>query len=104
MKRFLNIYPPAGEAGHLTPNRHRHGYTLIELLISMAVVAILTAGIVVVYQYFKRDTETESAAQKTIASLRETQGRALSSQDNSNWGVHFGTNSDRKSTRLNSSH
>lgn len=71
----------------------KNGYTLIELIISLSIIAILSVGIVVTYQYFKRDTETETAAQKIIASLREVQSRALASQDNSTWGIHLGRNS-----------
>jgi len=71
----------------------KQGYTLIELIISFTVLAILTVGITLVYQYFKRDTETETAAKKVIASLREAQSRAIASKDNISWGIHFSNNS-----------
>lgn len=75
----------------ITPNR---GFTLIEVIISMAILTILgTVGVSYLGGY-RKSANIASEAEKITAYLRQAQSRAISGeavsgQGPTDWGVHF---------------
>lgn len=64
-------------------------FTLIELIISMAIIAILAGvGFINIINYRHRQDLT-STTQEIIEVLRNSQNRSLSQESASRWGVHF---------------
>jgi len=70
-------------------NTEKHGFTLIELMISIAILATLAAGASLWLGNYKRSADLESSSKIIISSLRSAQTRALSGKDSKNWGVYF---------------
>lgn len=67
------------------------GFTLIEVVISVSILALL--GVVATVTFFgsQRDTDFSAVAQKVVATLREAQTRSMSGEQTSTWGVNFST-------------
>ena len=67
----------------------RTGYSLIELLIVIALIAILgTVGILSLGSR-RGHTELDGTAKQIVSILREAQGRAIAQDSGVAWGVHF---------------
>lgn len=65
------------------------GFSLIELLIVMAIVAIFASGAVIWLIGYQRQAELDSAAKNIINTLRDAQARSTSGKDFKPWGVYF---------------
>lgn len=70
-------------------NSDRRGFTLVELLISVAILAIMGAMGAVSLSGFRRDRQLELAASDITYTLRRAQSAAIAQENSSAWGVHF---------------
>lgn len=65
------------------------GFSLVELLVSMAIVAILVAISVSGYFLFKQESEIDLGAQKVVNLIRQAQGKSKSMEGDSAWGIEI---------------
>ncbi len=72
--------------------KKQKGFTFIETLIVIAVIALIITLTIVSYRYFEKRTELETTAQKITAVLKSAQNKTLASEDDSQYGVHFKSN------------
>jgi type II secretory pathway pseudopilin PulG len=68
------------------------GFTLIEITIVTAVILTLAVGVIVLYRSFANNTNLTSTANQIINTLNLAVNRTLSSEQDSNYGVHFSSN------------
>lgn len=68
---------------------HSRGFTLIEILIVMAIVVII--GISVIPDFFKSSSlkDLGGAGDRIVAVLRDAQSRSLTAENQKVWGVKF---------------
>ncbi len=70
-------------------NKLQKGFTLVELIISIALIAIIVGISFSNLGGHQKKLEVDLEAEKIVAYLRETRNRAIAGQDNSSWGIHF---------------
>lgn len=70
----------------------RNGFTLIEVLISIGVLAILSSGVYFLGSGFLEKRVLDDNVSGIVATLRNAQTRATAGENDSNWGVHFNNN------------
>jgi prepilin-type N-terminal cleavage/methylation domain-containing protein len=70
-------------------NAHRRGFTLIEVIIVLAIVVVV--GLFIVFNLFGGDKQEDlnSTVSQIVASLRQAQSQAMAQSQNAVWGVHF---------------
>ena len=66
-----------------------NGFTLVELLVVIGIIAILTLILFVNYQPFKREFALQRAATKLAQDIRRMEGMAISSQSFSSCGSGY---------------
>lgn len=67
----------------------QRGVSLIELLLVIAILALM-GGVVSTFLFGQKlSTELEEEAKKIVGVLRLTQNRAITGEQGSAWGVHF---------------
>jgi prepilin-type N-terminal cleavage/methylation domain-containing protein len=71
----------------------RRGFTLIEMMLVIALIAMVTAIAVGGFSLFQRQSDLNAAADTVIAIMEEARSKTLSSRDQSQYGVRF--NNDR---------
>jgi prepilin-type N-terminal cleavage/methylation domain-containing protein len=69
-------------------NRSR-GFTLMEIIISMAILALFGTISVIYLGSYRRSVSIDTEAEKIVAYLRQAQNRATSGESGVDWGVHF---------------
>src|SRR3989344_9368719 len=68
----------------------RSGFTLIELIIVMAITAIIVVGSYnIIGLNFKSQNELELSVREIVSVLRNAQDRSICQEDSSQWGVYF---------------
>lgn len=65
------------------------GFSLIELLLVIAILAILSSGVVIWFLGYQRQAEVDSASRSIVETMRNAQARTVSGKDFKNWGVCF---------------
>jgi len=73
---------------------YERGYTLMEILISIAVLLILVGLGVINYHSVGSKNELNSSGQEIVSILRLAQSKTLGSKKESQYGVYFSTSSD----------
>lgn len=66
-----------------------NGFTLIEIIVVVAIVTILAGLSLPVFTYFQTFSVLDSAEQEVIQNIRYTQSKAASGQENSNFGIYI---------------
>ena len=69
--------------------RHRRGYTLIELTLVVGIIVIFGTVTFISLSGRRATNELQSTAQQMASLLREAQARAMNQASNTLWGVHF---------------
>ena len=64
------------------------GFTLLELMLSMALITMLAVGSIPVYETFVRRNDLDLTTQNVVAGLRRAQTYARASKGDSAWGVN----------------
>ena len=65
------------------------GITALELLLSIAIMAIIAGLLVFGFSALRRTVAVNEAAETVMAVLSEARSRTLGSRDAASWGVHF---------------
>lgn len=68
---------------------------MLEIVIVMAIVALLASGAAAWFFGYYRQAETESSAREIVGVLREAQSRSMSGKDAKPWGVYFDSASNK---------
>lgn len=68
---------------------HHQGFTLIELVVSIAIIVLLLAVIATPFRTFRNSKILDTSAEETLALLSEARGNTLSAKDGYQYGVHF---------------
>lgn len=69
-------------------NRAPRGFSLLEVLLAVAVLGILAGILIPVYQTFNVKNSLDVAANDTVAALRKAQIYSQAVQQDSAWGVY----------------
>ncbi len=74
-------------------NKHKllHGYTLIEVLVTTALLVSLVGISIPIYQNFQIINELDSSVNLSVRVLRSAQLQSQSVQQDSSWGVFYST-------------
>lgn len=70
---------------------HQRGFTLIEILVSVAILLILLVLSITSFTTLRRQVEIDSSGQNILSVLRLARSRTLGSEAESTYGVHFET-------------
>lgn len=65
------------------------GFSFIELLLSVAILAILSTSVIIWFMGYQRQSELDSAVKTMVDALRDAQSRSMSGNDFKKWGVYF---------------
>lgn len=68
---------------------NNRGFSLIELLLIMAILAILSSGAAIWFFGYQRQVEVNSVSKMIVDTLRDAQSRSISGKDFAKWGVYF---------------
>lgn len=71
----------------------KNGFTLIEMIIVIALMAILALTAIPVITGYQTDAKLASTASRIISTLRYSQNKSIVGEGTSTWGVHFDTTS-----------
>lgn len=72
--------------------RNKKGFTLIEILVSVALIGSLLTLSVPTYSRFQKSNSLESASRITIAAVNEAKVLSSSMQENDLWSVYIDSN------------
>ncbi|KKS96738.1 hypothetical protein A3B05_00185 [Candidatus Giovannonibacteria bacterium RIFCSPLOWO2_01_FULL_43_160] len=67
------------------------GITLIELLVSISIIAVIATIFISAFSTFRENSQLSEAQSAIIGLLKDARSRTLSSQNKSNYGIHFET-------------
>lgn len=67
---------------------HNNGFTLIEVLLSLALISIIAATGIPIFQSFQNRNELDVATVTFAQGLRRAQLLSQASQGDTSWGVH----------------
>ncbi len=68
---------------------NKNGFTLLELLLSISIIAILSSSVFLWLRGYQIKVELDSAAKSVTSVLRNAQSYSASGKDSKNWGVYF---------------
>jgi len=67
----------------------QRGFTLLEIVLVMGILAILASVSFGFYRNFARSIELESTSTTLIADLKSAQAKSMAGTDNRKWGIHI---------------
>ncbi len=70
-------------------NLFKNGFSLIELILVIAILVILSSLAVGYFRNFAKNVELEEISKKIISDLRNSREKAMSGENNLKWGTHF---------------
>lgn len=70
-------------------HRKNNGFTLIEIIIVIAILIILVAIPITSYYSIQKKSDLDNGAQEFVSILKVAQNKTLSSDNNSQYGVYF---------------
>lgn len=70
----------------------KNGFTLLEILIAVAIIGLLLAIAVPSYSQLRKNVMLKNYTEDIVNTLRLAQNKSITSQDGKPWGVHFETN------------
>lgn len=73
--------------------KKKSGFTLIELIVVIAIIAILVVTTFVGYNSFRKKTQLNITAEEIESALKLAQSKTLSSLNQTNYGIHLETDS-----------
>jgi prepilin-type N-terminal cleavage/methylation domain-containing protein len=73
----------------MSSNSRIKGFSVVELLVALGIVAIVGAGGTASYTAWRAQSQMDTAQKKIIGNLRESQMFAQASLGNSSWGVNL---------------
>ncbi len=76
--RLQGIPPSLQEVGMTTQNMNSRGFTIVELLVSMAIIVVLATMVTIAFGYNQQHKVLVANGQRFLNVLRETQTKALS--------------------------
>lgn len=65
------------------------GFTFIEIIITVAVLMVITVFTLVTLNTFRENQSLKNSVNETIALINQARSKTLSSQDFSQYGIHF---------------
>ena len=69
--------------------KQKSGFTLLEILLTIAILAIISSiGISFYYNFFKK-TQLDAPSNNIISDLKRARANAMSGVDNRKWAIHF---------------
>ena len=69
------------------------GVSLVELLLVVAIIAIVASLSVPFYRSFQIEEQLNTVSKDALQVLREAQNKSITAQEDSAWGVHFSSTS-----------
>jgi len=74
-------------------SRSSRGFTLIEIILAISLLAIIFSTLAPVYNYFFTRNNLDLASQQLVQNLRRAQTLARGMENDSNWGVYVTSSS-----------
>ncbi|OHA84332.1 MAG: hypothetical protein A2937_01170 [Candidatus Yonathbacteria bacterium RIFCSPLOWO2_01_FULL_47_33b] len=68
------------------------GFTILELLMVISIIAVLAAIIMLSFTSFRNSSALQTTSENTISILNKARSNTIGSKDGYQYGVHFGTN------------
>lgn len=65
------------------------GFTIIEIIITVAILLVITTLTLIALNTFRENQSFKNAVNETISLINQARSKTLSSQDFSQYGIHF---------------
>ncbi len=72
--------------------KEKKGFTMIEILIVLAIIAIMIAVVLPSFSQMRKNEVLKSAVEDVASAINKAKSQSQSSIDSSEYGVHFETN------------
>lgn len=67
----------------------KSGFSLIEVIIVIGILAVLTAGSIGIYSNYSKNVELDTSANSIISDLKSAQSKAINGEESLKWGIRF---------------
>jgi len=71
------------------------GFTLLELLLVLAIIAIIAAFTFPIYTGFQLSQIHDTRTEEIVQALRQAQSKSMAGQNDSSWGVYFDSSNNK---------